>query len=222
MCVSCGWRNGWASSMCSCKRWGIKIYGMSAVNLTPIPLGERSKAKVSRRSLAGIVGSNLLGACLSVSCECCHLEIPATGRSLIHGRPTDCDESLCVIYKTQDLGGPGLRWAVASEENNFESYGLRYVAADRAACVRHAQSFPGKHSRFYRLVTITGRTRQKCKDLRTLPNLLCLLVTVWAWLQLISGTVAHVPLLLWLCLYTRDGWETYLSFESRKRGKEAP
>jgi hypothetical protein len=38
-----------------------------------IPLAARTKARVCRRSLAGIAGSNPVGAWIFVSCECCVL-----------------------------------------------------------------------------------------------------------------------------------------------------
>jgi hypothetical protein len=30
-------------------------------------------------------------------CVCCHVEVSATGSSLVQRSPTDCDASLCVI-----------------------------------------------------------------------------------------------------------------------------
>jgi hypothetical protein len=58
-----------------------------------IALAERSKASVCGRLLAGVAGSNPGGAWMSVSCECCRVEISATSRSLVQGRPTDCGMS---------------------------------------------------------------------------------------------------------------------------------
>jgi hypothetical protein len=46
---------------------------------------------------------------------CCQVEVSATGRSLIQRSPTDSGVS-CVIYKSQEGGGHGLRWAAAPEQ----------------------------------------------------------------------------------------------------------
>ena len=51
----------------------------------PIPVAERSKARVCGTSLAGIAGSNPAGGmdvCL-LCVVCCRVEISATGRSLV-------------------------------------------------------------------------------------------------------------------------------------------
>ena len=63
----------------------------------PIPVAERSTAKVCGRSLGGISGSNPAGSmgCLSlVNAVCWQVEISATGRSLVQRSPTDC--GVCV------------------------------------------------------------------------------------------------------------------------------
>ena len=52
---------------------------------------------------------------MSVSSERVHCKISATGRFLVQRSPTDCGVSMYVIYKPQELGGPGPRWAVAPE-----------------------------------------------------------------------------------------------------------
>jgi ribosome-binding protein aMBF1 (putative translation factor) len=44
-------------------------------------------------SLAGTVGSNPTGAWMYVCCDCCQLEVSATGRSLIQRSPTEYDVS---------------------------------------------------------------------------------------------------------------------------------
>jgi hypothetical protein len=50
------------------------MYAISGVIYTmPIPVAAQSKAWVSGRSLAGIVGSNTAGSWMYVSCECCVL-----------------------------------------------------------------------------------------------------------------------------------------------------
>ena len=51
-----------------------------------------------------------------MSVVCCQAEVSATGRSLVQSSPTDCAVSLCVISKPQEIGGPGVRWAVAPGE----------------------------------------------------------------------------------------------------------
>jgi hypothetical protein len=53
------------------------------IKFLQIPLAALSKASVCGRSLAGIAGSNPVGAWMSVSCECCVL----LGRGL-------CDEPI--------------------------------------------------------------------------------------------------------------------------------
>jgi len=70
---------------------------------TPTTVAVQSKAWVCGRSLAGIVGSNPVGAWMSVSCECCVL----SGRGLCVGLITCqkesyrvCCVSLSVIMKT--------------------------------------------------------------------------------------------------------------------------
>ena len=62
----------------------------------PIPVAERSKARVYGRSLAGIAGLNPTKSCMSVSfeCVCCQVEGAAMGRSLVQRSPTDCGVSL--------------------------------------------------------------------------------------------------------------------------------
>jgi hypothetical protein len=62
----------------------------------PIPVAERSKAWVCIRSPAGIAGSNLAGAWMSVFCECCVL----SGRGLCDGPIPHLEESYrlwCVL-----------------------------------------------------------------------------------------------------------------------------
>jgi hypothetical protein len=46
---------------------------------------------------------------------CCKVEVFVTGRSLVQRNRTDSGVSLCVIWKPQEWGGPGPRWAVARE-----------------------------------------------------------------------------------------------------------
>jgi hypothetical protein len=63
-------------------------------------MGERCKARVYGRSLAKNCGFESLWGhgCLSlVSAVFFHVEVSATGRSLVQRSPTDCDMSLCVI-----------------------------------------------------------------------------------------------------------------------------
>ena len=86
-------------------------------------MAELSKARVRGRSLVGIAVSNPAGSMVvsvvSVSvCVSCQVEVSATGRSLTQRSPTDCGVSLCMISKPQEGGGPGSRWAVASQEKN--------------------------------------------------------------------------------------------------------
>ena len=76
----------------------------------PIPVAERSKARICGRSLAGIVGSNLAEG-MDVSVVCCHYTSlrradQPSGEVLL---PVVCH---CVIYKPQQLGGPGSSSAV--------------------------------------------------------------------------------------------------------------
>jgi hypothetical protein len=52
----------------------------------------RSKARFCSRSLAGFVVSNPDAVMYGVSCECyvyCHVQVSATGQSLVHGSPTE-------------------------------------------------------------------------------------------------------------------------------------
>jgi hypothetical protein len=50
--------------------------------LLPIPVADRSKARVCGRSL-GLRVRNLLAEWMSVSSKCCQVDISATGRSLV-------------------------------------------------------------------------------------------------------------------------------------------
>ena len=62
----------------------------------PIPVAARSKAWVSVRSLAGIVGLNPGGCmgCLSVvSVVCCQVDVSESGSSLGQRSPTECGVS---------------------------------------------------------------------------------------------------------------------------------
>jgi len=54
--------------------------------------------------------------CLSVVIVvCCQVEVSATSWSLVQRSTTDCDALLCVIYKPQEWGGHGPRWAAAPQ-----------------------------------------------------------------------------------------------------------
>ena len=66
------------------------------IYISVILLAARSKAWVCGRPLDGIACSNLVGGmdvCL-MSVVCCHVEVPAAGRSLVQGSPTEC---VCVF-----------------------------------------------------------------------------------------------------------------------------
>ena len=92
------------------------------VHKRPIPVSERSKVRVCGRALAGIAGSNPArdtNVLFLVSVVCCQLEISATGRSLVQRSPTDCRVRLCLIYKPEEQGGPGPRWAVVTEREKI-------------------------------------------------------------------------------------------------------
>jgi len=101
---------------CICtSKWLIKCYSIAG------PSGARSKARVCGRSPAEIVGSNLtgrgMGAWIAVCCEWYVLpEVSASSSSLVQRSLTDCDESLCVIWKPQECGRHGPCWAAAPQE----------------------------------------------------------------------------------------------------------
>jgi hypothetical protein len=61
-----------------------------------IPVAERTKARLSGGSLAGILASNPAGG-IYVSFESCQVEVSAMGRSLIQRSPTNCGVTLCVM-----------------------------------------------------------------------------------------------------------------------------
>jgi hypothetical protein len=68
----------------------------------PVPVVERSKARVCGRSFRGLrvripPVEEGHGCLFLVSVVCCQVEVPATGRSLVQRSPTDCGVSLCVI-----------------------------------------------------------------------------------------------------------------------------
>jgi hypothetical protein len=52
---------------------------------------------------------------MDVCCECCQVEVSATGRSLLQRSPIDGGVSLFVIKKHRAWGGPGPCWAVTPE-----------------------------------------------------------------------------------------------------------
>jgi hypothetical protein len=51
----------------------------------------RSTVWVCCRLLAGVADSNPAGACISVSSDCCEVEVSETGRSLVLRCPTECE-----------------------------------------------------------------------------------------------------------------------------------
>ena len=70
------------------------------------------------RSPAEIVGSNPTGdmdACLLW--VLCAVEVSATCWSPVQRSPTDCGESLCVIYKPREWGGHGQVWALLRQKH---------------------------------------------------------------------------------------------------------
>ena len=54
-----------------------------------------------------------------VSVVCGQVEVSTTRLSLVHGSPTDCGASLCVIYKPREWRGPGPLGAVAPKTNKY-------------------------------------------------------------------------------------------------------
>jgi len=56
-----------------------------------------------------------------VSIACCQVEVSPTSWSLVQRSPTDCDTSLCVIYKPREWGGPGPLGGVAPKEKKVVS-----------------------------------------------------------------------------------------------------
>jgi len=78
----------------------------------------RSEAWVCGRFVAGIAGSNLAGAWMSLgSVLCCQVEASATGRSLVQRSLTEC--SVSVISKRQQWGSFGPRMAVEPWKKNI-------------------------------------------------------------------------------------------------------
>jgi hypothetical protein len=79
---------------------------MSRIAMTwPIPVAERSKAKICASSLAWISGSNPAGrtdVCL-FRVLCYQVEVSATGRSLVQRSPTDCDVSFFCDLETSTM-----------------------------------------------------------------------------------------------------------------------
>jgi len=55
-----------------------------------------------------------------VSVVCCQVEVSATSWSLIQRSPTDCGESLCVIWKPQEWGGHDPRWVAAPQQKKIK------------------------------------------------------------------------------------------------------
>jgi hypothetical protein len=118
-CVSPTLLNSYSEYLTSEVLEGFRDFNIGQVLRTvPIPVAERSNARVCGQSLVAIAGLNPAGGhgCLSlVSVMSCQVEVFVTGWSLIQRSPTDCGVSLCVIYKPRARGGPGPRWAVAPE-----------------------------------------------------------------------------------------------------------
>ena len=89
---------------------------VSLSHTLPISVAARSK-DVGLRPLACwdcAFESRWGHVCLSVlRIVCCEVEVSATGWSLVQRSPTDCDASLCVIYKLQEWGGHCPLWAAA-------------------------------------------------------------------------------------------------------------
>ena len=73
--------------------WGNRYVPFRLVSLhAPSPLAARSKAWVCGCLLAGIVGSNFAGG-MNVCCECCQVEVCATGWSLVQSSLKECGVS---------------------------------------------------------------------------------------------------------------------------------
>jgi hypothetical protein len=79
----------------------------------PIPVAAQSKAWVSGRSLAGIVGSDPAEAWISVSCECCLLSSRGLSVALI-ARPdksyrmcgvSECDREASIMRRPWSIRG---------------------------------------------------------------------------------------------------------------------
>jgi hypothetical protein len=83
-----------------CLIWNlfITLINTNYSHWMPVPVAERSKARVYGRSLAGVAGSNPPGGmdvCL-LWLLCCQVEVYAKGRSLVQRSPTDCGVTMCV------------------------------------------------------------------------------------------------------------------------------
>jgi hypothetical protein len=85
------------------KFWNMTLF-------PPIPVASRSKALVCGRSLVGIAGSNSARGMNSlVSVVCCHVEVSATGRSLVQRSPaewgvSECDREATTVRRTWTNG----------------------------------------------------------------------------------------------------------------------
>jgi hypothetical protein len=56
------------------------------------------------------------GCLYLLSVVCCHVEVSASGWSLVQRSPTDCSASLCVITKPRKQGGHRPHWAAEPEK----------------------------------------------------------------------------------------------------------
>jgi len=54
-----------------------------------------------------------------VSVVCCQVKVSATSWSFIQRSPTDCVESLCVIWKLQEWRDHGPCWGASSQEKKL-------------------------------------------------------------------------------------------------------
>jgi len=72
---------------------------------------------------------------------CCKVEVSATGWSLVQRSATECNASLCVIYKPCEWGGHGPRWGrSATGGKKLRSYLVPQIFKNQCA---FSSPFPG-------------------------------------------------------------------------------
>ena len=88
-------------------------------------------ARSAASRLLGLLAQIPPGAWMRVLYVCCQVEVCATSWSLVQRSAADCGVSFCVVYKPQEWGGPGPRWAVTPDRGRYVSYQRRILTEHR-------------------------------------------------------------------------------------------
>ena len=117
-------------------------------------------------------------ACQSlVNVLCCQIEVSVLGWSLVQRSPTDCGVS-CVIYKSQEWGGHGLRWTAAPLEKKTLVFNL--------LAKQH-------NNNYYYILLLCCFLLSQCAHVVTATLCTCFSASVWNTGQLIFMRVLRNP-----------------------------